>query len=294
MQHFTEELSSETLANLLDKTIRKIPGLDVSQTELTSVNENAANIIRGITISETIKGQVNCTAHTLQLVIKDCIDSDATINHIITKCQAVAAMTHGSSKQANQIKDMCERLDKDPSQTQKWPYRVIILPEGIRGDSMYLCMDSILNLKEPLLQLRAEDAAFKDAPSEQDFETMSELENLLKAFRVGIVELSAESIPTLHNVIVIIYNLTMKLTEASKNSKCDHVKAWANQGLIAMEERFPKCGAGNKEFALGNFFHPFYRGLIAEKKNDDFNIWIEQMIMSSTPTVRHPKYLINF
>ena len=89
MQNFTEELSTENLANLLDKTIRKIPGLDVTQTELTSVTENEANIIRGINISKTIKGRVNCTAQTLQLAIKDCIDSDATINNIITKLKVV-------------------------------------------------------------------------------------------------------------------------------------------------------------------------------------------------------------
>jgi hypothetical protein len=73
MQHFTEEHTSKNLAALLDKTMKMIPSLDVTKTEVTSVNDNAANIILGINLSETIRGQVNCTAHTLQLVVNDCL-----------------------------------------------------------------------------------------------------------------------------------------------------------------------------------------------------------------------------
>ncbi len=107
MQHFTEEHTSKNLANLLDKTIRLIPSLDVTKTKVVSVNDNAANIIWGINLSETIRGQVNCMAHTLQLIINDCLQSVDEVNQIIENCKALAAKTHRSSRVCNKLKDMC-------------------------------------------------------------------------------------------------------------------------------------------------------------------------------------------
>ena len=278
MQHFTEEHTSKNLANLLDKTIKLIPSLDATKTKVVSVNDNAANIIRGINLSETIRGQVNCMAHTLQLVINDCLQSVDEVNQIIEKCKALSAKTHRSSRICNKLKDMCERLEGDPSQTQKWPYRVIISPGGIRWDSMYFCMESILKLEEPLLQLKTTDADFSDVPTEDEFVTMSELCKILKVFHLGTAELSAEVTITMHNVLVFLYNLHSVLSNTSDTSKCDHIRAWANHGLLKLDQRIPDCGATNKYFVLGNFFHPKYQGLIARSKNRiEYDKFLEEL-----------------
>ena len=283
MQHFTEEHTSKNLANLLDKTVRIIPSLDLSKTKLTSVNDNAANIVRGISLSETITGQVYCTAHTLQLVINDCLQSVVEVNEILDKCRALAAKTHRSSKVCNKLKEMCERLDGDPSQTEKWPYRVIISPGGIRWDSMFFCMESILKMEEPLLQLKTLDADFSDVPTEEEFVTMSELAKLLALFHNCTMELSAEITPTMHNVVVLLYNLSMGLMKGSERSKCKFVQAWATHAILSLDQRIPDVGTANKNFALGNFFNPKYQGLIARTKNRAlYDQWIEELITEST------------
>ena len=282
MQSFTEDHSSKNLAALLDRSVRLIPSLDLSKTELTSVNDNASNIVRGITLSETIGMQVNCAAHTLQLVINDCIASNQTINEIIDSCKSLAAKTHRSSKVCNKLRDMCERLDGDPNQDKKWPYRVIISPGGVRWDSMYLCMKSILQLEEPLLQLRSRDADFADVPSEEQFATMTQLSDLLGSFHRCVETLSAEITPTMHLVVEVLYNLNQDLIKAQEGSgsgTCLQVRAWAEQAVVSLDRRFPDCGASKKEFALGNLLHPLYRGLVARKMNRvDYDRWIEELI----------------
>jgi hypothetical protein len=100
------------------------------------------------------------------------MQSVAKVNIIVDKCQAISSKTHRSNRICNKLKDMCERLDGDPAQTQKWPQRVIISPGGIRWDSMYFCMESVLKLEEPLLQLKTLDADFSDVPSEEELVTM--------------------------------------------------------------------------------------------------------------------------
>jgi hypothetical protein len=71
----------------------------------------------------------------------------------------------------------------------------------------------------------------------------------------------------MHNVIVVLYNLSSVLSNTSERSRCNHIKAWANHGLLSLDKRIPDCGAANKYFALGNFFLPKYQGLIARSKN---------------------------
>jgi hypothetical protein len=82
------------LAALLDRIVRNIPSLKLSRTEATYINNNAANIVLGITLSETIKGQVNFNVHILQLVINDCIASIPAIIGIINNCKSLVAKTH--------------------------------------------------------------------------------------------------------------------------------------------------------------------------------------------------------
>ena len=153
---------------------------------------------------------------------------------------------------------------------------------------MYLCMDSIMQLEEPLLQLRQRDRDFEDCvPSEAEFSTMNELVKLLGAFHVSTQTLCAEITPTMHLVMVVIYNLEDLLAQTKINSKCDHVKAWADMALIEMDRRFPDCGGTTRAFALGNFFHPFYRGAVAASENAELlHGWLDELVEESRVVVR--------
>lgn len=287
MRSFTEDHSSKNLAMILDQIIRGITALNVEKTKVTSVNDNAANIVRGIKLAETIKGQVKCAAHTLQLVINDVLTNVRYVNEIIRKCKAISALTHRSSKQSNKVKAMCDKINNDPSQARKWPYRVIISPGGVRWNSTYLCMESILKLEEPLLQLRQTDADFDDVPSEDEFASMSELVSLLKCFHSATQELSAEVTPTIHMVVVTIYNLITHLKNSAKDLKCVQIRDWARQASHVMADRFPKSGSTCMDFALGHFFHPHYRGLVCRSENNEE--WEEMMdeLIRENSQVKH-------
>ena len=273
LQNFREDHTSKNLAGLLDACIRKIPGLNLAKTMLTSVNDNAANIVRGIRISETVTGQVRCVAHTLQLVLNDCMDSQPEVSEIIRKCKALAALTHRSSKQANKIKMMCERLNSDSAQNTQWEYRVIISPGGVRWNSTYMCMDSVMKLEEPLLQLKTDDADFRDiTPSEEEFEILEEILPMLKAFHIVTQQLSAENSITMHCVLATLYDLTCFLEKSNAKPAQSHlqpVRAWAKRALKRLSERYPNYGADINEFALGHFLNPEYKGLLCQMKNKE-------------------------
>lgn len=281
MQNFTEDHTSKNLANILDKLIRMIPGLDLSKTKLTSVNDNAANIVRGIRLSDTITGQVRCVAHTLQLVLNDCINSEPQVADIIRKCKAIASLTHRSSKQANKVKMMCERLNNDPSQTQQWNYRVIVSPGGIRWNSTFFCMKSIQKLEEPLLQLRGSDSDFHEVPTELEFTMIEDILPILDAFNKATDEVSAEITITMQDVLRLIYNLTKYLENSTTTYQSVHqpVRHWVRNALANMRDRFPNYGTEVREFAIGHFFNPEFRGLICKiTDRDSWDNLLEEFI----------------
>ena len=273
----------------MDTCIRRIPAINLARTKLTSVNDNAANIVRGIRLSETITGQVRCVAHTLQLVLNDCLDSQPEVSDIIKKCKALAALTHRSSKQANKIKAQCDLLNSDSNQTQRWDYRVIISPGGVRWNSTYMCMDSIMKLEEPLLQLQAIDADFRDiTPTEDEFQILEELLPMLKAFHVVTQQMSAENEITMHSVLATLFDLTSfmekKTTKAGKSDlKFKPVRAWAKKALTELTKRFPNYGADIEEFAFGHFLNPEYKGMLCELKNkENWDRMLEDFIDTNT------------
>jgi hypothetical protein len=49
-----------------------------------------------------------------------------------------------------------------------------------------------------------------------------------------------------------------------------------------LDQRVPDCGAANKYFALGNFFHPKYQGPIARSKiRTEYDQWLEELFEES-------------
>jgi hypothetical protein len=207
------------------------------------------------------------------LVLNDCLDSQPEVSDIIKKCKALAALTHRSSKQANKIKAQCDLLNSDSNQTQRWDYRVIISPGGVRWNSTYMCMDSIMKLEEPLLQLQANDTDFRDiTPSEDEFQILEQLLPLLKAFHVITQQMSAENEITMHSVLAKLYDLTVFLEQkTTKPGQSDFkpVRAWAKKALTELTKRFPNYGADIEEFALGHFLNPEYKGMLCELKNKE-------------------------
>ena len=279
MLHFVDEHTSRALQTILETSLKRVSGLNVDVTHIVSVTDNAANIMRAVRQSTIINEHVGCAAHTLQLVVRDCLRNVEYINNILAQCQELSNLTHRSGKQQNKIREMCLQIEADPEQTLSWPYRKIICPNATRWDSMFMCVQSILALEEPLLQLKQSDRDFDCVPTEEEFLSMQELVVLLGRFQITTQALCAEETPTAHLVIVMLYNLGEELRKKKDSAKCPHVKQWAEGAHKELFRRFPTYGCESKVWAMGHFFHPYYKGLVMWKlKKEMMDIWIQELI----------------
>ena len=123
MLHFVDEHTSRALQTILETSLKRVSGLNVDVTHIVSVTDNAANIMRAVRQSTMINEHVGCAAHTLQLVVRDCLRNVEYINNILAQCQELSNLTHRSGKQQNKIREMCLQIEADPEQTLSWPYR---------------------------------------------------------------------------------------------------------------------------------------------------------------------------
>ena len=228
-------------------SIQQIAGLDVSKTELVSVTDNA-------------DGQVSCVANTLQLMIDDCLHhEDPTWAEIFSKCQALSNLTREDQQK---VKKMCERLGYETH---------AIAPVIPTWKSMSLFMDSIIQMKEPLINLALDDPDFKESvPTEEQLEIIAELLKVFESFDKAIEELSLDKAVTLHLVVVELFNLNDTLEKVCNDSKIPAVKEWARFAKKKLDKSLPAGGCLNKYFALGNYFNSFYKGAMCFTKADYF------------------------
>ena len=280
MLHLQDEHTSRVLQTLLENCLKAVTGLNVETTHIASVTDNAANIMRAVRQSQIINEQVRCAAHTLQLVIRDCLRHVDYINDILRKCQDLSNLTHRSAKQQEKIRAMCVQVQEDVEQTHSWPYRKIITPNETRWDSMFMCIESIVALEEPLLQLKQADRDFHDCvPTEEEFLSMNELVGMLKHFHTSTQALCAEEKPTAQLVIVLLYDMGVALRMKSENGTCEHIRAWAEKAYKELDRRFPNFGCEVKVWAMGHFFDPYYKGMVAFNQNKDtMDNWIQELI----------------
>ena len=141
VRHFPERHLGSNIALKLDRMLEQLELTDPDLIKFC-VNDNAANMIKGIRESEYLEEYL-CDNHTLQLVIKDTFDQVEGMKRLLRKCKDLAKMTHQSTSVANQqLKDRCKQMGikfaklKNPCET--------------RWNSYYDCGISVLRLKNVL------------------------------------------------------------------------------------------------------------------------------------------------
>ena len=165
-----------------------------------STHDNGTNVALAAEKSELIEADIRCCCHTMQLAIKDAMKNNSGMEHAVEKCKKLASLVHQSSKAKKMLRNACEKKSIN--------YRKLIAPVATRWNSEAMCMESVLHLKDVINYLAGDEEVFHSrCPSPKEWDMIEDGVTILKKFQEVSEMLSADKVPTLHEVIPQLYNL---------------------------------------------------------------------------------------
>lgn len=199
---------------------------------LLCLSDNAANIKKAI-IDELHWKHLGCVAHTVNLIVKDALELEL-VNPLISKISNIVSHFKRSTIAKNKLDFYQKQSDKPPKR--------LIQSVATRWNSVYYMLDRITELKE---EVRASLAALgkEDWPmlSNQEFEYVGELLNILAPLESVTVLMSAEKHVTLSSVIIItnsIRDLYKEMNNKTEGLISDLSKSVIQKILSGIEMRF--------------------------------------------------------
>ena len=193
-----------------------------------------------------------CVDHTLNLAIKDTVDTERSVDNAIFSGQRLSEKTH-TSHLAN------ERI-KQEILAMKWDLKA--------SD------ESIVAMKKPLLAVRDRPGIDTGKlasmiPSEEDFQIYEKLLPYLKMLANTSERLRADKKPTLHIVIGEIHTLQHHINEKELKKSEEELLEKSRQFLKTLSKnlnkRFSDAGVHNMLWAVENILNPFYKGVALRK-----------------------------
>ena len=147
--------------------------------------------------------RVSCFAHTLSLAVKEAIESNADLMHILERCRAIVSFFNQSTVATATLTRLCLNLTKNKLQQEcstRWNCTIIMLR-------------SLLELKQPVTDslrvLQRNDLLLEDF----DWETIAGAIEILSPFEEATTDLSSQFYSSLSKVIPCVKIIQQKLSE---------------------------------------------------------------------------------
>ena len=271
---FPENHTGDNIAQKMNQILDKLPlGM---QTATTCVTDQGANVVKGVEKSN-IENHFSCVDHLLHLVVQGAVSYVPTMQAAMDKCTELSTFTHRSSISQTRIKTECEYLNLRKEE-EKVTYKKIIRPCSTRWNSFHMCMQSVLDMKTPLMSIQKSSPWEKLStliPTEDEFDAMQSNISLLRRIRKVSEVLSADSKPTLHRVVRDIFNLVEFLK--------DNLHLELSVKLLEqINARLPDCGSGRKLSAMAHFLDPYWRGCVLTTFGDRM-AEVQDMFVETVP-----------
>jgi hypothetical protein len=165
------------------------------------------------------------------------------------------------------------------------PFTKIVTPAPTRWNSNAMMIKSVLKMRVALEEIRDDnsDSLHEKIPTKEQFEQLAEIEPLLSAFKTVSEYWSCDKEPSLHLCCYMIYNLVCKIAKLKNESSDESVVDFCNKLQENLDKYFPKNGTEEDLFALGNLFHPFFRGVMLRRFNGRLQ-QVKSLIVENHPS----------
>jgi hAT family C-terminal dimerisation region len=146
-------------------------------------------------------------------------------------------------------------------------YRRIVQPVKTRWNSLAMCIDSVVKMKATFRILIGEPGhdLHNIIPTDREFKVLEELLSPLLLIKSTSECLSADR-PSLHIVLCCLMNILTMSAEDDFGTKSTACQTFIKRFEEEMEKRLPDYGRSEREFCIGNFLHPRFKGILLNAK----------------------------
>nr|XP_023660962.1 zinc finger BED domain-containing protein 4-like [Paramormyrops kingsleyae] len=225
--------------------------------------DSGANMVKGLRLAEI--PNLSCSAHTIQLVVTEGINSQRVVVDIIAKLKTCAKHFNHSVLAKQHLK----RIQKDLG----LPQHSIIQAEPTRWNSTLHMLQRMLEQK-PALNIYAGEHGKFATPTADQWDIISNLIETLEPIEEVTLEIS-KSEASISSVIPSIAVLKMMLQQEGPNTR--GIKTLRETMLQSLETRFAKMEE-TKCLVLATLLDPRYKGHVffAEDTLSKAKQWIKE------------------
>jgi len=130
-----------------------------------------------------------------------------------------------------------------------------------------MCIDSVVKMKTTLRILNGDTDhdMHNIIPTDREFKVLEELLIPLMLIKSTSERLSADK-PSLHIVLCCLFNILTLSKEDDFGTKSTACQTFIKRFEEEMEKRIPDFGRTEREFCIGNFLHPRFKGILLNAK----------------------------
>ena len=147
---------------------------------------------------------------------------------------------------------------------------------------------SVLKMRAALEEIRDDnsDTLHEKIPTKEQFDQLGEIEPILSTFKTVSEFWSCDKEPSLHLCCYMIYNPVCKVSKLKNESSDGSVVDFCKKLQENLDKYFPKTGTDEDLFALGNLFHPFFRGVMLRRFNGRLE-QVKSLIVENHPSLQN-------
>jgi len=258
---FEQRHTGEEIASLAEKMIKQIPFLSVDISRYM-VTDGAKNMGKAFKDSLEINEHLVCVAHTISNCLKDGLK---VVDDVVKRCKDLASTTHKSTRKTEKIRVKCRQLNI--------PFIKIVQPVATRWNSITLCIESVLKIKEALQAIRDDsDEDFTGKiPTELQFKQLTDLLPILQRIKTATEILEQEKKPTLHLIIPTLLRIGRMSSSPKFAASLPATQKFIKAFEGALEKRIPRQGRDPENLlpCVAHFLDPYFKGNCLHLTFDD-------------------------
>ncbi|XP_049425257.1 E3 SUMO-protein ligase ZBED1-like [Epinephelus fuscoguttatus] len=170
------------------------------------VTDNGANMVSAV--RKTCWKHIPCFSHTLNLIVKDSIKADTSLESILEKCGAIVRFFHHSTKATDKLKEVQSQL--------RFPQHRLIQAVDTRWNSVLYMLERLHEQQQAVTTALCLLGRTTLCLNEGEWSHISQAIEALRPFEEATKEVSAEHYVTISKVIPLVSLLQRATSSAGQ------------------------------------------------------------------------------
>ncbi|XP_061734385.1 E3 SUMO-protein ligase ZBED1-like [Nerophis ophidion] len=241
--HVAVQHTADNISELLKKTTDE---WGITSKVHAVVTDNGANMVSAV--RKTCWKHIPCFSHTLNLIVKDSIKADTSLESRFEKCSAIVRFFHHSTRAINKLKEVQNQLNL--------PQHKLIQAVDTRWNSVLYMIDRLYEQQQAITTTLCLLGRNNMCLCDEEWSHIRQASDVLRPFEEATKEVSAEQYVTISKVIPLVCLLLQKVTTSA-----DQGNSLASQLAAQCKRRFQNI-EHNHTLAASTFLDIRFKNIV--------------------------------